>query len=147
MIEKRLVERLKQYWNTLKGEAIVPDLRRFNSDVISDLWPRCLMLEVVHNTANKAALYTYESMGADIIRAYGNDLTGHYVNVHMHNFPGWQVLKSIDDMLIDPKPHESEGSFISDAHKAIKYRAIILPFGNANRITHALVGLSWKEFG
>ena len=144
MHEQRLVERLKQYWTTLKGNPM-PEIRLFNSDAISDLWPRCLMLEVATNSSNNAALYTYEHMGKDIIRIYGSDLTGHYVNVHMHDFPGWQVLQSVDKMLVEPDVYESDGGFVSDAHKVIKYRTILLPFGDKKRVTHVLVGLSWKE--
>lgn len=147
MQEKRLIERLKQHWLSLKGDGVMPDMRQLNPDMISDLWGRCLVLEVVHNPANRAALYSYDYMGKDIITAYGSDLTDHYVNVHMHNFPGWQVLQSIDKMLAQPDVYEAEGSFVADTHKVVKYRAILLPFGSEKKMTHVLVGLSWKELG
>jgi hypothetical protein len=147
MHEKRLVERLKQYWRTLKTEDLLPRVEKFAPDVVADLWPRCLMLEVVSKADNIVPLYTYEYMGAEIINAYGSDLTGHYVNVHMHNFPGWQVLQSVNTMLTSPEPFDTDGSFVANTHKVVKYRAVLLPFGVENSITHVLVGISWKELG
>lgn len=147
MQEKRLVDRLQVYWTRIKEpDQIVPKYQRFNADAVHDLWPKCIVLEVVTHHNSPTALYTYDYMGKDIVNAYGNDLTGQYVNVHMHNFPGWQILKSVDSLLHEPKVIITEGSFVNDAHRVIRYRACLLPFGKEQRLTHVVVGLSWKEF-
>lgn len=146
MQDKRLVDRLSNHWNRLKGDALFPSFERLNQDAIGDMWDYCIVLEVETLTNKKNKLYVYRHMGRRIIEAYGSDLTGNYVNVHMHNFPGWQVLKSVDEVFAEPVIQSSFGSFVNDTDQVVKYRACIMPFGRQERITHALVGLSWKVF-
>lgn len=146
MQDKRLVDRLSDHWNRLRGDAPYPQFERLNSAAIADLWDRCIVLEVENTAGKKNVLYTYQHMGKEVIKAYGADLAGHYVNVNMHNFPGWQVLKSVDAVFAEPGVQMSQGSFVNDGDQIIKYRACIMPFGRDEKITHALVGLSWKMF-
>lgn len=147
MKDQRLVDRLTEYWKRLKGEQIMPEFERLQSDAIVDLWDRCIVLKTENKQGKKGGLYTYEHMGKEIIKAYGSNLEGHYVNVHMHNFPGWQVLKTVDELYDKPDVQHSMGSFVNDTDQVVKYRACILPFGRGEELTHALVGLSWKTFG
>ena len=146
MQEKRLIKRLTEHWSQLKGEALYPQFEKLNPAVLSDVWDQCIMLEVDKGSKKPAALYTYHYMGKDIIQVYGSDLTGQHVNTHMHNFPGWQVLKSVDDVIVKPQIQVSLGSFMNDLDQLVKYRACIMPFGANDVVTHALIGLSWKTF-
>ena len=147
MNPKRLVDRLSDYWDRLRGEEIFPQFEQFNHTAVADLWDRCIVLEVENETHKKGGqLYTYQYMGKEIIKVYGTDLTGHYVNVNMHNFPGWQVLKSVDKIFDNPAVQQSHGSFVNDKDQVVKYRACVMPFGRNEKITHALVGISWKTF-
>lgn len=144
MHDKRLVTRLESYWNGLRGDLPYPPKSKINPNTIIDMWGKCLLLGVEQHPAKKTALYVYEHMGEEVAEAYGSDLTGQYVNVHMHNFPGWQVLKSVDQMLEEPIVRFNEGSFVNAQDCMVKYRACILPLGHNERITHVLAGLSWK---
>lgn len=146
MQEQRLIERLKKYWHSLKGEAVLPEIRKFNDAMIADLWPNCLLLELVDVGNENNRQYRYEYMGEAIKNVYGNDLTGHYVNEHMHHFPGWQILSTINTLLTNPGMNTTEGTFINDHHKVIKYRACLMPFATNSKLSHVLVGLSWKQF-
>lgn len=147
MQEKRLIKRLTEYWSQLKGEAApYPQFEKLNSASLSDVWEQCILLEVDKKSQNNATLYNYRHMGQKITDVYGDDLTGQHVNTHMHNFPGWQVLKSVDDVISTPQIQVSLGSFMNSKDQLVKYRACVMPFGAHDAVTHALVGLSWKTF-
>ena len=146
MQDKRLVNRLTDYWDRLRGDEPFPAFERLNQDALVDMWEHCIVLAVESKTNKENKLYVYQHMGSQIIEAYGSDLTGHYVNVYMHNFPGWQVLKLVDKVFKESAIESSMGSFINDKDQVVKYRACVMPFGSKGLVTHALVGLSWKMF-
>ena len=45
-----------------------------------------------------------------------------------------------------PTPLLDTGQFVSETSKVIKFRSCLLPFGTEERITHVVVGFSWREY-
>ena len=141
----RLIDRVENYWKSLAADRPMPDARQINPSVIHDIWPKCLLLSLV-NKVGQVQLFQYEHMGSDLCKAYGQDLTNQYVNVHMHHFPGWQILQSAEGIIAEPVPKYLSGQFTNDTAKTIKYRSCMMPFSTRGELSHLLVGLSWREF-
>lgn len=145
MQQQRLIDRLQEYWKSLLGEQSLPDYNQINPSMLHDIWPCCMVLDIIDQGA-AVNLYQYKYIGDEVIKVYGRNLTDQYVNVHMHHFPGWQILECAEAMLTKPEPQVVEGQFVSDANKIIKYRSCMLPFATQQTLSHFLVGLSWREF-
>ena len=147
MSDKRLVIRLVDYWNRIKKDDEIPDFRKNNPTAIEDIWEQCLVLSVVPN--NKLT-YKYDYLGDKIKKIYGNDLTGVVINLNGKQFPDSIVaprLKSIHSLSDIKFPQEDTGQMPTDKGKFVKYRTVILPFGNKKAgLTHVVVGVSYREF-
>ena len=142
--ERRLTARMVETWHAA-GKGAIPTVEAFDISQISDLWSSCLRI-MVRKAMNKHS-YTYEYMGEDVIKAYGNNLVGRQVTMDIRTIPGANVLYKLDEKLPNvTAPILEQGNFVNDEDQLIKYRSCILPFGDGIRITHAVIGLSWKVF-
>jgi len=144
MEELRLTRRLLRYWELIRKDNDFPDIYQLNSSSIEDVWPFCFQVgvEIGQNTH-----YKYEYMGEPIVRLYGDDLTGRAIEHNATNFPGAVIHKRIPEVVKGRTPLNDEGHFVSRSGQLIKYRAVILPFGNPEEgVTHVVVGLSCRVF-
>lgn len=147
MHEKRLTSRLIKYWELTKKEDPLPAFSRFNTTSIDDIWQNCMALEVLPS-ASREKVYTYMHCGDNISEAIGKNLTGETLTTHMKFFPGAKIIKRIDEVanFQAPSPLLDDGQFVSGKGKIIKYRACLLAFLAGERISHIVVGVSWREF-
>lgn len=145
MQEQRLTRRVLKYWEMVRKDAPIPEIRRLNTAAIEDVWPSCLQVNV--NNRGKIPVYTYEYMGAPIAAIYGRDLTGMVVDQTTKQFPGKVLHNRFNDILDKKVPMHDDGHFLSEHGKLIKYRACLLPFGTAQKgVTHIVVGLTCRYF-
>lgn len=126
------------------GEPL-PVASRLNPERVIDLWPNCLKVKVVSVFQNQST-YVYEHVGDGLRSIYGNDMSGKVSTSKMRDLPGWQMLKKIDEAIANPKVIIEEGQFVSVRSNIVKFRACILPFGVGEKVTHIVVGMSYKEF-
>ena len=145
MIEQRLTDRLTKYWELIRKDAPFPPLESFNSAAVDDMWSNC-MLFAVGKTGDNEKTYTFYRMGERVKAAYGADMVGQSLHAKHRAFKGADVVKRIDDIIIDPKPIYDAGQFVNPDNKVIKFRSCMLPFGKDSVVTHVIAGLSWREF-
>ncbi|MEQ1790360.1 MAG: PAS domain-containing protein [Rickettsiales bacterium] len=147
MLDKRLTVRLEKYWQHIKKDEEIPDFRRNNPAMIEDMWEQCFVLSVIP-PMGKA--YKYEYLGVKIRKMYGGDLTGMSVDLKSKQFPNSAIvprLQTISSLLDMKTPQECSGEMPTIDGKFIKYRTILLPFGNEKSgITHVVAGVSYREF-
>lgn len=145
MQEKRLSARLLGYWDKVRKTSDFPDIRRFSTGPIEDIWPHCFRVSIISKA--KIPTYKYEYMGAAITDIYGRDLTGLIVDRTTKQFPGKVIHHKFADIVKAGQPLHDNGHFTNDHGEIIKYRACLLPFGNAKRgVTDIVVGLSCRYF-
>jgi hypothetical protein len=144
--ERRLVNRLKGFWDLAKGTEDLPPYTKFSKAAIDDLWTNCILVSV--NSSSKQIMYKYEHVGKSAVEAFGKDLTGAYANSYekslMH---GSNLMKYLDKSVEERSFLVSQGQFVNAEDKIIKFRDCILPFADINKnISHLVVGLSWRSF-
>ena len=145
MQEQRITRRLLTYWDGVRKSQQIPDILRFNSAAIEDVWPYCLRILV--DARHKKSVFNYEYMGEPIARLYGRDLTGLIVDQTTRQFPGKVIHHKFEQVLHEKTPMSDAGHFINEEGRMIKYRACILPFGTPKKgVTHIVVGLSCRVF-
>ncbi len=148
MHEKRLTDRLTNYWTNLRKDKAMPEFMHFNPSAVEDVLAYCFQLKVEPAAAGiTSRTYRYEYMGGKIIEAYGKNLSGQSVSSSVRMLPGSDILKKADLVVSNATPLYEGGQFVNDKNKIVKYRSCMLPFGSeAGEVTHMVVGLSWKSF-
>lgn len=146
MEEKRLTVRLMDYWQRLKKEAALPDYAHFRSGSIDDIWPNCMVL--MAEPAASGQQFRFHYVGAKLEDVCGKELSGQIAHQRMQALvAATKIVRKIDEVYSSKLPVLDEGQFVNKKSKIVKYRAILLPFGNETvGVTHAIVGLSWREF-
>ncbi len=146
MDERRMIVRLVNYWDRLRGENELPLIARFNAESISDLKPQ--MASIERREAGGGYNYKFVSMGAALKELYGCDMTGQTVSAREKHFPGTGILEKLDDLASTRRLQIDEGKFVNAKHRVVRYRACMMPFteGQGGEITTIVCGFSWKEF-
>lgn len=146
MYEKRLTQRLTNYWNSLKKDKAMPPFQKFNPGAIDDVWDHCILLSITESASGKNS-YSYYSMGDKVKKLYDHDVTGERIFSTQKGSRGANIVKRIGEVLQKPDPIFDSGQFLDPNHKVVKFRSCLLPFGQNGHVTHVVVGLSWREFG
>lgn len=144
--EKRLVNRLQAYWESLREGEHLPAFSKFNQNYVADMWESCLLFYVSHNGEQK--LYHCESVGKQLTLGFGHDLKDIYISSRNKMvLPGANLMQYMDKAITDKSFVMSSGQFINYRNKVVKYRDCILPFiDHSENITHLIIGISWREF-
>lgn len=145
MHEKRLNNRLTQYWELLKKDNVMPNFAKFNNSAIEDIWGNCILFSV-NKSNSDAKSYTFYRVGDKVKGLYNEDLTGNTLKAKQKAFKGAAIIKKIDKIIKEPEPIYDQGQFINHNSKIVKFRSCLLPFGKENEVTHVIAGLSWREF-
>jgi hypothetical protein len=146
MSENRLVVRMMGYWERIRKDEHLPDFRKNNPAMIEDLWQQCFVLS---SAVPKSTIYKYEFIGEKVKDIYKQDLTGQVFDLQGKDFPNLVIsprLREIGGLDI-PTPQEISGQVSGSGGKIIKYRIILLPFGNQkNVLTHVIAGVSFIKY-
>ena len=110
---------------------------------MEDLWPYCFRVSVEDAEEPN---FTYEYMGDELKKLYGSDMTGLTITHNMRGFIGAVIHKKIQEVTQSLAPAQDEGFFVNGKGQLIKYRSCVLPFGNQQKLTHIIVGLSYRQF-
>ncbi len=143
--ERRLSARLEDYWGRLRGENTLPMIEQFNREAIADVWDFCFQVSALKNTVGKTA-YKYEYVGKEVVNILGKNLSGQMINPNIKAEAGSIVLKHLHECVDTLAPKHLEGKFVNEHDRIVKFRSCAIPFGKEKRVTHIIVGLSWKVF-
>jgi hypothetical protein len=146
MNEHRLPDRLIGYWNNLRKESPMPDYSHFNASSIADIWQSCVLFTVSPAVENKPFVLNFYQVGDKVREVYGKDMIGRSFNTAQRHFQGAAIVRHIDSIIESPAPLTDTGQFINERNKVVKYRSCMLPFGRDKKVSHVIVGLSWREF-
>jgi len=139
MAEQRITDELKSYWERLRGSKPFPAEDQINSVDIEEIWQNCFL---VHLEGNK---FVYDFLGDSIIEAYADNKLGEDIiedQLYPEN-PG--ILNKFKEVATLKAPVYYEGTFINHDNLDIKFRKILLPLGNSDKVEYILGGMRWKS--
>lgn len=145
-LDHRLGDRLIAYWNGLRKESPMPDFAHFNSSALADIWQQCVLFTVSPAVENKPFVLNFYQVGDKIKPIYGNDMIGRSFNTAQRHFQGAAIVRRMEETIESPSVLTDVGQFINERSKVVKYRSCLLPFGRDGKVTHVVVGLSWREY-
>ena len=146
MNEHRLGDRLITYWNTLKKDQKMPDFAHFNASSITDVWQNCVLFTVAPSNDGKPYTLNFQQVGESVRGLYGNDMVGRSFNTSQRHFQGAAIVRRMEEVIVSPCTLSDVGQFVNERSKTVKYRSCLLPFGRDDKVTHVIVGLSWREY-
>lgn len=144
--ELRLADRLLTYWNNLKKDSALPDFNHFNASLVTDIWQHCVLFTVAPATYNQPQVVNFYQIGEKLKGVYGSEMAGRSFNVAQKHFPGAAIVRRMGESIKESTALTDIGQFVNERGKVVKYRSCLLPFGKDGRVTHVIVGLSWREF-
>ncbi len=144
--EKRLVNRLRMYWDRVREEGDVPFSNTFSSNQLGDVWQSCLQIKVT--VAAEKNLYFCEFAGEQLKKGLGKDLKDKYFSSsETGGIVSREFIKVLDESVGNKEFVLSQGQFINPQSKVVKYRDCVLPFKDLDgKIDMLIVGLSWRSF-
>lgn len=144
--ERRLVARLKNYWDNIREDEGVPNIGKFNINSVQDIWGNCMLFDISSGGTKK--VYQCSHVGDLLVEGFGKDLKNRYVSSYDKRLmPGSNLLEFMDESVNKKDFILSQGQFVNHKDKIVKYRNCILPFVNsAGTIRHLVIGLSWRAF-
>lgn len=172
MNDKRLTQRLTDYWNSLRGDGPLPKWESFNTGEFSDIWKQCCEWRVEAGDGN-TVIFTYDHVGESVKEAIDNDLWGRKFTTSSRVLPGApltrniigaglaeqmytsdfkgfpvaSIIKKIDRVLNKLAPLVDEGRFENPERRVVRYRSCLMPFGTPEgRVERLVLGLSWKVY-
>ena len=140
--ERRVTRQLVQLWESLQAGDALPAIDDFQSRASEELWSHCLRIRVQDEE------YRIESMGGDVIAAFGDDLSGQALAGTRLAFPDFVIHKDLDGVVRGKQPAENQGFYGLSGSQVILYRTCHLPFEDEDGAgPRVVVGLSYKVSG
>ena len=140
---KRVTDKLLQYWQDLKGDARFPSEEDIDPEALKEVWDSCFMIQVPD--MGEGGTYNYTYLGSNIIRSYGTDLTQDAAQPLAS--PTAERLASLYQKVLARKmPVICEGRFINNQGQEIRYRQCLLPFGTGDTVTMIFGGMRYKIY-
>lgn len=146
MIQQRLTERLISHWKLLKKSEYCPDFSRLNASAISDIWPSCLVIKEQPKGESPVTLYQFVEIGEKALSIFPENPVGTHFTANMKVMPAARLMRRVSELTVTGEPLLDDGQFVNEKHKVVKFRSCLVPFGTQERVTHVVVGLSWREF-
>lgn len=142
----RYHERLRHYWESLKGERAFPRENEIDPDAISDIWPSCFLVSI--DDVTRRLGYRYSYLGSDLVEAYGDDLHNPDITLKLLATTHAPMVKKFDEVIASRKPVIDESEFINLKHLNIRYRTCLLPLGahQGEAVSHIIGCMRWRIY-
>ncbi len=124
----------------------MPDFGHFNASAIADVWQHCVLFTVAPSYDERPFILNFYQVGDKVRGVYGNDMIGRSFNTSQRHFQGAAIIRRMEEVIVNPAPLTDVGQFVNETGKVVKYRSCLLPFGREGKVTHVIVGISWREF-
>jgi hypothetical protein len=138
----RLTERLMDYWQSIRQGQSLPLESDVDVDALKDIWRHCFLVSVHQGK------FAYSYLGADLIEAYGDDITGHEIAETLlfpHPTSLHEVFKKVAATGV---MQNDESEFVNARGAHVKYRSCVLPLAAHGQegVAFLLGGMNWKAY-
>lgn len=142
---QRTHERLRAYWDGLRGARAYPDEDEIDAGGLADIWDQCFLAEA--RRAGEGAGFRYVYMGASLIEAYGYDPTAEDVRDRLVSTQSDFVSRKFAEVVATGRPVTDESEFVNANRLFIKYRTCLLPLGKrGGGVSYVLGAMRWKAY-
>jgi hypothetical protein len=143
--ERRLNERLLNYWQSLRGERPFPSEDELDLDALEPIWEECFVLQA--RDVRLKTGYNFTFLGSTIQRAYQSGLIP-YALPGVVAPEASHLSVEFERMFVQPEPLSSEGEYALPEGVTLRYRQVIVPLSHGGPTVEALLGrLGFRIYG
>ena len=145
--ERRITDRLIQYWQQIKGDDVLPSAGRVDSDEMGDMWEDCFVIEIRPNPALAGDFaYSYSYVGRDI-HEFLTPENGEVERENLLTVPFDKLSAFYEEMLMTKLPIVEEVEDQPYEGGVMKYRQCLCPLGTPDgQIRGIIGGMRYKIF-
>ena len=144
-LHHRFHERLRLYWDALRGMHLFPKEGEIDPDELEEIWPSCFLISL--DAVTKRMGYRYSYLGSDLIEAYGEDANNPDVIMRLVTSSSMPMVQKFDEVVRTKAPVIDESEFVNLKHLHVRYRTCMLPLGTPDgTVTHILGLMRWKSY-
>lgn len=139
---KRLHERMRNHWASVKEMRPFPREDELDPAAIPDIWPHCFLIDIRSGRVKNG--FRYEYMGEPLMLAYGANMMAFErcdatTEPHIHS-----LLTTLDQVVESGEEAVDENEFTNVQGLLVKYRSCLLPLGR-DKVEYVLGCMRWKE--
>ena len=145
---RRITERLTNYWLYLRGDRGMPQEKDLNLNDIKDPLDRDSTFVVELTDSFSYGGYRYSFMGKNLLEAFGANVDFNNID-SIISLPNSSVKAKFDAAVASRKPFADEGEFINADNVTIKYRQILLPLASnkdPKELAFLFGGMHWRAY-
>ena len=143
--ECRSHNRLRAYWEALKGAHVLPREADVNPDMLADIWDSCFLVSI--DAVTQRVGYRYSYMGPDLLEAYGDDTSSYAIANRLLATDQAPMLHHFNEAVFSKKPVVDASEFVNSQYVPIRYRSCIVPLGTeVGEVTHLLGCMRWRMY-
>lgn len=137
---KRMHERVRQYWQSVKEQRPYPTESEIDPQFIADAWNYCFLVDMRRHHTHK--LYKYQYIGRELVEAYGANMTG--MEFQQEDAPHISaMISNFHEVEESGEPGMYEVEFVNARGVSIRTRCCLLPLGR-DRVELILGCMRWK---
>jgi hypothetical protein len=142
---QRINERLRSYWDELRGARPFPSEREVDFTALDAVWKSCFL---VKRDETQQIPFAYIYLGSDLIAAYGDDLGAREICERLVFPSSMSLLHKFEEVVNTRAPVQQEDSFTNTKGLLIKYRSLMLPLGDETNenVQFIIGGMRWKAY-
>ncbi len=138
----RLTDILLDYWEEVRGDRRYPPFDEFDKKKLGSVWDNVFIISVTYLTGGTHPVFHNEYIGKNLDHEWLKNNSGKYVRELVVGMLD-SVYEKYNNIINGCEPLYEENAFQNKEGKALKYRQVLLPFGDhdAGEVTHIVGGM------
>jgi len=124
-----LLRQLFDYWTKKKGERIAPSRTDIDPAELRALLRNVFLVERV----GEPPRYRYRLVGTNIVREFGEEITGRYLDEVDFDYVTSRVVSEYDRAAEERRPIASKWAYTKQSGRRMVYERLILPLSSDGR--------------
>lgn len=138
-------DRLREYWDKLRGTRPFPQENEIDPDEIADIWNSCFLISI--DDVTKRMGYRYSYLGSELVNAFGDDANNPEVAMRLLSMALVPNTEKLDEVIEKKQPVIDDGEFLNRHNISVRYRTCIVPFGYENgQVSHIFGVMRWRMY-
>lgn len=144
MLHHRAHDKLREYWEKLRGGRPFPEESEIDPEDIADFWDSCFLICV--DDVTRRIGYRYSYLGSELVKAFGDNTDNPEVALKLLSMSIVPNAKKMDEVIEQKQPVIDEGEFINRHGMKVRYRNCIVPFGANGQVSHIFGVMRWRMY-
>lgn len=138
-VERRISHQLVDYWQSIKGEHILPTEQDIDPEDIQSMWADCFLISLHADARGEGDIRaSYQYLGEHLRLIYIDDEGG---GAHLLTLPQEKLEAAYREMVMTKLPIiESVEEFLLEQGGYMKYRQCLVPLGTRDGTIYSLLG-------